>query len=92
MRCSSRLGLREGGFGIMLARGLVDEFRYNQLGNEVTLVNASNPNPANRPRPPRVRASFSSWVPGLRGDDPARIMSKHADVRVVMRAPVRPAG
>lgn len=32
------LGLREGGFGIMLARGLVDEFRYNDLGNEVTLI------------------------------------------------------
>lgn len=32
------LGLREGGFGIMLARGLVDEFRYNDRGNEVTLV------------------------------------------------------
>jgi two-component system, OmpR family, response regulator len=32
------MGLREGGFGIMLARGLVDEFRYNKLGNEVTLV------------------------------------------------------
>lgn len=32
------LGIREGGFGIMLARGLVDEFRYNDKGNEVTLV------------------------------------------------------
>lgn len=32
------LGIREGGFGIMLARGLVDEFRYNDVGNEVTLV------------------------------------------------------
>lgn len=32
------LGLREGGFGIMLARGLVDEFSYNDKGNEVTLV------------------------------------------------------
>jgi two-component system, OmpR family, response regulator len=32
------MGLREGGFGIMLARGLVDEFRYNKRGNEVTLV------------------------------------------------------
>lgn len=32
------LGLREGGFGIMLARGLVDEFRYNEQGNEVTLI------------------------------------------------------
>jgi DNA-binding response OmpR family regulator len=34
----NELGLREGGFGIMLARGLVDEFSYNALGNEVTLV------------------------------------------------------
>ena len=32
------LGLREGGFGIMLAKGLVDDFRYNDIGNEVTLV------------------------------------------------------
>jgi two-component system, OmpR family, response regulator len=32
------LGIREGGFGIMLARGLVDEFRYNEKGNEVTLI------------------------------------------------------
>ena len=37
------LGLREGGFGIMLARGLVDEFRYNKLGNEVTLVKRFDP-------------------------------------------------
>jgi len=34
----SNLGIREGGFGIMLARGLVDEFRYNESGNEVTLI------------------------------------------------------
>jgi anti-sigma regulatory factor (Ser/Thr protein kinase) len=34
----NELGLREGGFGIMLAKGLVDEFRYNDQGNEVTLV------------------------------------------------------
>jgi DNA-binding response OmpR family regulator len=34
----NELGLREGGFGIMLARGLVDDFRYNERGNEVTLV------------------------------------------------------
>ena len=27
-----------GGFGIMLARELVDEFSYNEVGNEVTLV------------------------------------------------------
>jgi DNA-binding response OmpR family regulator len=34
----NELGLREGGFGIMLARGLVDKFQYNELGNEVTLT------------------------------------------------------
>jgi len=34
----NELGLREGGFGIMLAKGLVDDFRYNKLGNEVTLI------------------------------------------------------
>ncbi len=26
------------GFGIMIARGLVDEFCYNDAGNEVTLI------------------------------------------------------
>jgi DNA-binding response OmpR family regulator len=34
----NELGIREGGFGILLARGLVDEFRYNDKGNEVTLI------------------------------------------------------
>jgi DNA-binding response OmpR family regulator len=34
----NELGIREGGFGIMLAKGLVDEFKYNDRGNEVTLV------------------------------------------------------
>ncbi len=34
----NELGIREGGFGIMLAKGLVDEFRYNEQGNEVTMV------------------------------------------------------
>jgi DNA-binding response OmpR family regulator len=34
----NELNIREGGFGIMLAKGLVDEFRYNEKGNEVTLI------------------------------------------------------
>jgi len=34
----NELGIREGGFGIMLARGLVDDFWYNKRGNEVTLI------------------------------------------------------
>ncbi len=32
------LGLREGGFGILMSRGLVDELGYNERGNEVRLV------------------------------------------------------
>jgi CheY-like chemotaxis protein/anti-sigma regulatory factor (Ser/Thr protein kinase) len=32
------MGLREGGFGIMMARGLVDDLQYNETGNEVRLV------------------------------------------------------
>lgn len=32
------LGLREGGFGLMIARGMLDELRYNDRGNEVTLI------------------------------------------------------
>jgi CheY-like chemotaxis protein/anti-sigma regulatory factor (Ser/Thr protein kinase) len=32
------LGLRAGGFGILMARGLVDEMQYNDAGNEVRLV------------------------------------------------------
>jgi two-component system OmpR family response regulator len=38
----NELGLREGGFGIMLARGLVDDFWYNKPGNEVTLIKRFN--------------------------------------------------
>lgn len=34
----NELGIREGGFGIMLAKGMVDEFAYNDVGNQVTLV------------------------------------------------------
>jgi DNA-binding response OmpR family regulator len=34
----NELGIREGGFGIMLAKGMVDEFFYNDIGNQVTLV------------------------------------------------------
>jgi two-component system OmpR family response regulator len=38
MMVRETLGLREGGFGILLARGLVDELKYNDTGNEVRLV------------------------------------------------------
>lgn len=38
MDVRERLGLREGGFGMMISRGMLDELRYNSCGNEVTLV------------------------------------------------------
>jgi DNA-binding response OmpR family regulator len=41
-----KLGLRDGGFGIMISRGMVDEVQYNQTGNQVTLLKRFNPPPA----------------------------------------------
>jgi two-component system, OmpR family, response regulator len=38
MEVRESLGLREGGFGIMMSRGLVDQMSYNDAGNEVTLI------------------------------------------------------
>lgn len=33
-----KLGLREGGFGILISSGLVDDLQYNEAGNEVRFV------------------------------------------------------
>lgn len=38
MTIREKLGLRDGGFGILITKGMVDEFRYNDAGNEVTLI------------------------------------------------------
>jgi CheY-like chemotaxis protein/anti-sigma regulatory factor (Ser/Thr protein kinase) len=38
MMVRETLGMREGGFGILMSRGLVDELEYNETGNEVRLV------------------------------------------------------
>lgn len=32
------LGLRDGGFGILITKGIMDEVRYNETGNQVTLI------------------------------------------------------
>jgi CheY-like chemotaxis protein/anti-sigma regulatory factor (Ser/Thr protein kinase) len=50
MMVRETLGLREGGFGILLAKGLVDDLRYNETGNEVRLVKYFSPV---APSPPR---------------------------------------
>jgi len=33
-----KLGLRAGGFGLLICQGMVDEMQYNDPGNEVTLI------------------------------------------------------
>jgi DNA-binding response OmpR family regulator len=38
MDVREKLGLREGGFGLLITDGMVDEMRHNDVGNEVTLV------------------------------------------------------
>jgi DNA-binding response OmpR family regulator len=45
-----KLGLRAGGYGLLICRGMVDEMRYNDSGNEVTLVKRFQP--AMRPGDP----------------------------------------
>ena len=38
MGVREKLGLREGGFGLLITDGMVDEMRHNASGNEVTLI------------------------------------------------------
>ena len=38
MMVRETLGMREGGFGILMAEGLVDDLQYNEAGNEVRLI------------------------------------------------------
>jgi DNA-binding response OmpR family regulator len=33
-----KLGIRTGGFGLLICEGMVDELQYNDVGNEVTLI------------------------------------------------------
>ena len=40
-----KLGLRDGGFGILITKGIMDEVRYNQTGNQVTLIKHFNGHP-----------------------------------------------
>lgn len=42
MGIREKLGLRDGGFGILISRGMVDEFKYNAAGNQVTLIKYFN--------------------------------------------------
>jgi anti-sigma regulatory factor (Ser/Thr protein kinase) len=43
MGVREKLGLREGGFGLLITNGMVDEMRHNETGNEVTLIKRFRP-------------------------------------------------
>jgi DNA-binding response OmpR family regulator len=45
MSIREKLGLRDGGFGILISKGMVDEFKYNEAGNQVTLIKYFNGKP-----------------------------------------------
>jgi DNA-binding response OmpR family regulator len=57
-----KLGLRAGGFGLLICQGMVDEMRYNDVGNEVTLIKrfASAPSLPEGPSPPGA-ADSGRW-------------------------------
>ena len=42
MGIREKLGLRDGGFGILITKGIMDEVRYNETGNQVTLIKHFN--------------------------------------------------
>ena len=48
MDVREKLGLREGGFGLMVTDGMVDEMRHNVKGNEVTLIKRFPPQETDR--------------------------------------------
>jgi DNA-binding response OmpR family regulator len=43
MEVRGELGLRDGGFGILMTQGLVDDMQYNECGNEVKLIKFIQP-------------------------------------------------
>jgi two-component system OmpR family response regulator len=63
MMVRETLGLREGGFGILMSRGLVDELQYNESGNEVRLVKYFPPKAHLQNDEERSHAAVSSADP-----------------------------
>jgi hypothetical protein len=58
MMVREALGMREGGFGILMSRGLVDELAYNEAGNEVRLVKYFPPQAHLQTDEQRVSSAF----------------------------------
>jgi anti-sigma regulatory factor (Ser/Thr protein kinase)/ActR/RegA family two-component response regulator len=57
-----RSGMRPGGFGILVASGIVDELIYSEVGNEVLLIKHMTGSDW------RVASAEESWIPGGRDD------------------------
>ena len=60
----NRLGMRLGGYGILLASGIVDELIYSEVGNEVLLIKHMS-----GPETRRSSSSEESWIPGKFSDN-----------------------
>jgi DNA-binding response OmpR family regulator len=60
MDVREKLGLREGGFGLMICRGMLDELRHNDRGNEVTLIKRFPEHAAPSPNGPGPGSKGSS--------------------------------
>lgn len=62
-----RLGLRVGGFGLLIARGMLDELRHNERGNEVTLIkrfpSVPAPGPSAHPTTTTATAPANATIP-----------------------------
>jgi anti-sigma regulatory factor (Ser/Thr protein kinase) len=53
MLIREKLGLRDGGFGILISKGMVDDFKYNTSGNQVTMIKYFAGRPASGGNPTR---------------------------------------
>jgi anti-sigma regulatory factor (Ser/Thr protein kinase)/ActR/RegA family two-component response regulator len=49
VRLREKEGMRPGGYGLLLAAGIVDELIYNEIGNEVLLIKYLEPVPSTKP-------------------------------------------
>ena len=58
----NRSGMRPGGYGILLASGIVDELIYSEVGNEVLLIKHMGGAEARR------SSSEESWIPSAGND------------------------
>ncbi len=77
-----KLGLRAGGFGLLICQGMVDEMQYNDMGNEVTLIkrftadDRAAPRGAGRVPPIRTTARKRADV-GTQDPDRIRFLRYH---------------